>query len=380
MKKKRSQPHGLAAMLVLIVVALATLLSLAMLSSASLQASVSDSAARGAVADYMTSSALQTATHYLQYPTKIPASWTRTGYAFYVSGATVSGVSGSFDVNATLTVKADTYLISATGYSGSTNAVTRSATAQVQLQRATPSTSGAFGTGTFKIPLGYTFNGPALVNGSLSPILGTVTGTINQTPGASDFVVPTTSTINYFGAGATPTTYTMPDLITTPTLSAQPIAKATNPGKVFYINSPLKINNTSSSTPLQLTGTFIVASGSLTMQNSNAIGITPASVVITPQTGFPALIVNQNIIMSTKNIGLTANGVVWTGTGITWNAGVLNSSLVINGSLLLPATGSLGNITLGSATINYTAANSAVKNMTTSVQPIIGTKYLSWSQ
>jgi hypothetical protein len=377
----------MAALLVLIIVALATLISMAMLSSASLQASISDSASRGAVADYMTSSALQTATHYLQNPTKVPATWVRTGYAFYVTGATISGVSGSFDVNAALTSKPDTYLVTATGYSSSTNAVTRSATAQVQLQRATPSNAGAFGTGSFKIPLGYTFNGPVLVNGTISQLLGIITGLLTLTPQSTDFIVPTTATINYFGGGATPSTYTMPDgttgtpdLLTSSTLTSAPVAKTSNPGKVFYINGPLKITNTSSTTPLQLTGTFVVTSGTLTMQNTNALALSAANVVITPQSGFPALIVNQGIIINTKDIGLTANGVVWSGTGITWNAAALNSSLVINGSLLLPSTASLGNIVLGTATINYTATNAAVNHLSTSAQPITGTKYLSWTQ
>lgn len=375
----------MAAMLVLIVVALATLISMAMLSSASLQSSVADSASRGAVADYMASSAIQVAEHYLQYSSKQPVSWgTRAGYKLYVTGATIPGVNGSFDLNVAATAKPDTYQINATGYSDSADTVTRSASAQIQLQRAMPSGAAGFGTGTFTIPLGYTFNGAGLVNGVLA-IVGTLTGAITTKPGANDFLVPTLSTINHYGAAASPGSYTMPDGSTgVPQAVASPItsasqmnANANNPGKIFYVNGPLTIKTSS---PLTLTGTLVILSNNLTVQNSNALSLSVATITINPQSGFPAIITDGNISLGTKNIGLVANGVVWVGGQISAVAAALNSSLTINGSLLVPNTPGLGTILPALATINYSAAFATVNNLNNTAQPIIGVKNYSSSQ
>ncbi|HMB95131.1 MAG TPA: hypothetical protein VKK61_03750 [Tepidisphaeraceae bacterium] len=391
MKPRNRQPHGIAALLVLAIVALASLIGMAMLASASLQADVSNSAVKGAAADYLASSAMQAGSHYLQYPAKVPSAWVHSGYLFYVTGATISGVSGSFDLNAVATSKPDTYQLTAIGYSGTTNAVTRTMTAQIQLQRAMPSNAGGFGTGTFIIPSGYTFNGPVLVNGILS-LLGVVTGAISQSPKATDFVVPSLTTINYYGANIAGGTYTMPDgttgtpqLISGPTLSSQPAYNSTtNPGKVFYINGPLTIS-AASGTPLSLSGTYIVRSNALTVKNSNSSSSSVATATITPQSGFPALIVDNKLTMSGKNISLIANGVVWTGSGISWSAGLISSSsLTINGSLLLPAGATLGINVLGgwSASINYDPSKTTVNNLTTSAQPqpITSVKYQTSTQ
>src|SRR5450432_242583 len=96
----RKKNRGLATMLVLVVVALASLIGMAMLSSSALQQEVADSASRAAASDYLAESAVQASAFYLQNPAKLPANWVHTGYALYTRGATIAGVSGSFDADA----------------------------------------------------------------------------------------------------------------------------------------------------------------------------------------------------------------------------------------------------------------------------------------
>jgi hypothetical protein len=375
----------MAAMLVLIIVALATMIAMAMLSSASLQASVSDNATRGAVADYMANSAIQAAAHYLQNPGKLPVSWVKSGYALYVTGATVSGVRGSFDVNATVnSTIPDAYVVTATGYSGSTNTVTRSATAQIQLQRAMPSYGTVFGSGSYSLIGAYTVNGGILVSGTVVSTLGaTVNGGINSSPKSTDFTVPAVGSVNYFGAGTT--TYKMSDgrtgtaqVLPSGTVTSQPAWNSTtNPGEVFYFSGPMTIG-TSSGT-LALGGTYIVRSNSLTVKNTAPGANSAVNVKITPVSGMPALIVDQNISLTTKNVGLTVNGVVWLGSQFSLNGGLINPPTVtINGSLLLPTSASLALILGGSATINYDATKTTVNSFNASTpEPIVGVKYLT---
>src|SRR5262245_35519309 len=99
---RRKSPHGLALVIVLTVVGLASLVGLVRLSASAIQADIAHNSAQGATADYMAESAIQTAGYFLQRNcSNMPASWgTTAGYTIFASNVTVSGVSGSFDVDA----------------------------------------------------------------------------------------------------------------------------------------------------------------------------------------------------------------------------------------------------------------------------------------
>jgi len=137
MIQTKRKPHGLALMLVIALLAAGTLVGLAMLSTATLQAQVAHGVETSTAADYLAESAVQTAAYYLQRDrAKMPASWSTTpGYAIHATNVTVSGISGSFDVSAVATGITDEYQISATGRSSGSTTVTRTASSKMRVQR-----------------------------------------------------------------------------------------------------------------------------------------------------------------------------------------------------------------------------------------------------
>jgi Tfp pilus assembly protein PilX len=195
MNRSRVKNHGIALLLVLTVIGLASLIGMAMLSSASLQAQVADSANRSAVADYLADSAVQTAAYYLQRnQANMPTSWgTHAGYAIYKTNVQATGVDGTFDVTAAPTGVPDEFVIHAVGRSSGTNPVTRTTNATLRVIRAKPTYAAGFGGSTTVVGAKNFF-----VNGAAVAASGTITNTASANfgggirigMGASEFSVP----------------------------------------------------------------------------------------------------------------------------------------------------------------------------------------------
>jgi hypothetical protein len=333
-------------MLVLAVIAIATLIGIAMLSSASLQAEVGDSAQQAVQADVLAESAVQAAIYYLQYPAKMPASWAGTGnHVMYVRGATLPG--------------------------------SRSITATVQTNIAKPNAAATFG-GQASIPPRHTITGNVISNGV--PLLGGVlNGTLSQTPSNTDFVVPTAAQINYFGGDIVGGTYLMPDgtvgkpdILSSSTLSSAPTASATNPGKIFYYGgTSLSIIN-----PMNISGTLVVRG---TLQIKPASG----TVTITSQPGFPALVLDDQLQFPKAGITLQVNGVSWLGNGTAWIGTTPLTSAVFNGAVLMPPGKVFGSTLTGTVTVNFSNANVDLVNLTKQsamIEPVLNVKVLNWNQ
>ena len=145
--KRTTRHHGLALMMVIAVIAMASLIGYAMLSNAALQAQAAGNHERSAVADYLAESAVQTAGYYLQRDLSgMPSSWDDTsGYTIRAQNLTVSGVDGSFDIAVTPTTTTDVYQVVATGRSSGSSPLTRTVTSNVKVIRATPTYSVGFG-------------------------------------------------------------------------------------------------------------------------------------------------------------------------------------------------------------------------------------------
>lgn len=381
MRKTNRQPHGMALMLVMSTIAIASLIGLAMLSAASLQAQVASNSQNGAVADYLAESGLQTACYYIQRDNaKAPAMWTNTpGHKLYASGVTVSGVTGSFDIDAVATSITDEYLITATGRSGGASAVTRSATARMRVQRTSPAYAIGFGGTSVNIGLRNIFNGGSVVYSGAIVNLGTLNGG-SRSFSASDFTVPSTAAgqVSYYGGSVANGTYTMPNgntgtpqILSSGTLSSPAMLSAlsTNPGKVFYYNGHIVITGAGT-----YTGTLI-ARGNLDIRP--ALGST---VNINRVSGFPAVVTDGALALNSRNLSVNINGVAWLGTGLSWSAvNSTGTNVRINGALLTPVT-SLPTA-VGTLTVNYTAANADVVHLTPSIlQTPVGIKLVSWQQ
>ncbi len=379
MKRSFRQPRGLALMIVITVIAIASLLGIAMLSAATLQAQVAHSSQDAATADYLAESAVQTAAYYLQRDlANCPAAWTGTaGYKIHASNVTIGGVDGSFDVDATATGIPDQYRISAVGRSSGATPVTRTTTAKLTVLRATPSYSTGFGGLTTSIGVRNIFNGGPVVYNSLIANSGTFNAG-SRVYTANDFAVPSSASgqVNYYGGNVAGGTYTMPNgNVGTPqilssatiTSTASLTALATNPGRVFYSSGSIVITGA---------GTY-----NATLVARGAIDFRPAlgsAVTINRVAGFPALVSDGALAINFKSGTLTINGVAFVGGGTTWGA-LTNTAVKINGALLTPSP--TLSAAAGSLTVNYSASNVDVLNLTPNlVQPPVGLRLSDWSQ
>jgi hypothetical protein len=367
-------------MLVLSVVAVATLIGLAMLSTSTLQAQAAGNFEKAATADYLAESAIQTASYYLQRDmARIPASWANTsGYKIKAQNVTVSGVTGSFDVSAVATAITDEYQITAIGRSDGTTPVTRTATAKVRVVRATPTFASGFGSPiTTILGRNYFNGGPVLFSSS---ILGS--GILNggsRSYSSSDFVVPSLlNQISYYGGNIVSGTYTMPNgnvgtpqILASGTLAspASLTALATNPGKVFYYSGNITITGAG-----VYNGTLI-ARGNIDLRPPLGSAVT-----INRVSGFPAIITDGLLSVNSKSLNVNINGVAWLGLGTSWSLiGSTSSNVRINGALLTPAVTLAAAV--GTLTVNYTPANNDVLNLTPNiVQPAVGLKLVNWQQ
>jgi hypothetical protein len=372
----RARQRGLALLLVLTAVALASLVGLSILSSASLHAQVSGNTAKAASAEFLAESGIQVAVFFLQNPSMMPAAWgSQPGYTIFADDQTLTGMDGSFDLRVQPNAATDVFDIQATGSSPGESPITRTATAQIKAVRAIPQSAASFG-GAINIGGRHYVNGPVVAGGAVT-YAGNITGTVRQSFNSTDYVIPTSATVNTYGAGATPGSYTLLDGSTgTPqsvsgTITAFPALSGSNPGKVYYSNGDLIVNATST---INFNGTLVVL-GNLTVRGTNF--------TITPEAQMPALITTGQLRMNLTNITLQVNGVAWLGNGTAWTGGVnSNSKVIINGSLLMPSGVVFGNTTTGNVTINFASNNVNIASLTTSSQPqpITGVRLLDWQQ
>jgi len=382
LRRRPRRSRGIALLLVLAAVALATIVGLAMLSSSALQAQVRSNAQQHASGEYLAESGVQAALYYLQYPHLRPPAWGTTA-GYYVKSANVSmpDADGRFDVEVTETGARDVYQLRAVGRPA-TGGAPSVITARAKVTRASINAAALFG-GNMNLPLGVTVDGPVQVNGTLGNLTGLLVSLLY--PAAlpqSAYRVPTLATINYYGADQADRKYVMPDgtvgyaqqLLAAPV--APPVAAANNPGKVFFYSSTATPDLLLATAGLNISGTLVVKGGSLSVR-ANGVQVNPVA-------GMPALIVEKDVNMYRTNNTIDVNGVAWIGRNITWTP-LLGSStgttLRVTGALLMPA-GSLINAPglLGGAAIRYDATKTGVPSLSTAPQPGKSVTVLGWNE
>lgn len=369
-------------MLVLAVVGVSSLIGLAMLSSASIQAQVAGSTVKGATAEFLAESAVQTASYYVQRNfANMPASWgTQSGYALYATNVSIPGVSGTFDVSAAATGIPDEYQIRAVGRDSSSSAtsVSRTSTATIKMIRALPTYAAGFG-GNTAIGTNVNFSGTVVTPGTLSGLGAVLVSSIRNAFLPIELSIPAAATgnINYYGGTATVGSYTLPDgsvnvpqLVPAATIAspAALVPNANNKGNVFYSMGDLTLSGGGT-----YNATFIVH-GRLIITASSA------TTTINRKAGLPALITDSSLYVNAKNATVNINGVAWLGTGLTWGSilAASNTRVNINGSLLMPANQALGGLSVSTLTVNYTPANVDVMNITTGSVSGVAVRYSSW--
>jgi Tfp pilus assembly protein PilX len=401
------RPRGVALVMVITVIAVATVLGYVMLSSASLQQHAGANQTKLLSADYLAESGLNIAMYYLQYPEQAPA-LNPDGYwaGMNASYTLPNGSPGSLSVVVTRDPDDKwTYEVVASASVGSATVaahrVSRATGARVFVQSEYVMKPGAivannsitlsgpittfgdvYSPKTMLVRTGSVVNG----NGYAQPPFQTISpytqpskgykSITNTAPGAA--IAPANTDVNRYKTykAADGETHSA-DLLSAVTsllggllgiITRQPTVE--NPGGVMYKEGTYELQDN-----VTINGTLVVE-GDLLIKGTN--------ISINPQPGFPALVVTGNVEIYQQGKSLTSNGVTYIG-------GQLKS----NGSPLLPALASTftvnGGLIFGSPTVQpimtgynvktsltYNAAKASAPELSSALRTTKGVTIVRW--
>jgi hypothetical protein len=355
-------------MLVVCVMAVAAVMGMAMLSMGSMQAQATNTAMELPKLESLAASGVNLATYYLQNPWQ--AGVASNSYWTGQTGITLgSGVSGTIDVTVA-SQGSGKYLVTS---AGKLNSKTKTIKATIQVNSEfQPKAAGAFG-GNVTFNSKSTLNGEIWSNGSVTLGSAVLSGVKVTAPSGSptpDLAMPSgePSVVPSWNSIRSYTTYTYnnqsctADIYVGGNLSSMPTPSASNLGNVFiYIGN---LNLTGSFT---FNGTIYITGGKLSERASNTI---------TPKTGLPALIVNNEIEMYSSGRTLTINGLAWVGSGIKGQFITTTDSVIVNGALY--TNGNIDSTYTGAVTLNYDATRLSLPDFTSGCQMPKNVKVLSW--
>jgi hypothetical protein len=375
----------MALMIVMVVIALAAVLGFAMVSAGSLQASATASLRYTATAEYVAESGAQAALYYIQNPSSSPVALVSGKYPGQ-TGMTFGGtVPGSADVTVSY-AGAGKYTIVSKGYATTTNGTTIAKTVTAVAQLVTkyqPTLAAQFDNSVYLNKATVTgnveANGTVTVATALnSKIVGTARGTARAGLG-------TIATWQAWGAGESAAVpqyndvkdYTGSYKILGHTYQAQLISATsltgailptatdllTNPAGVYYTNGDLDLNAGN-----VIAGTLIVK-GKL---NVKGVGN-----IITPLSGFPAVVAKNDIQFSGLLPSLTANGLVYTGSQL--KGGPAGSAFTVLGMFIATGSTPIDTAFAGQVLITYDVTKLLVTDFTPAGAQVLGVRVVSWS-
>lgn len=374
--------RGIAMLLVLSTVAMATVLGLGMLAAATLQGYTAQNASTTVAADALAESGVDLACYYLIHPEKAPLLnpdyWPgQTGITFG------SAVAGSVDVSVNRIAKdtvnnTATYTITSTGKSASGLQRVETCTVLVNLGFQVKYCTAYLGT-SLTIPAGSVITSDMQVNGSVSNY-GTVTGKgivkawSNPAPGklfgsllpyaTTDLTsIPKNNVVNTYNSyvyqGKTYSAKTLPAIVAAGTTLGP---TADNPAGVFYANGQLEIQGNTI-----ISGTLVSWGGPLKITGSN--------VSVTSFSGFPAAVIHGDLQLVRSTLWtpqVTFNGLAWLDgnlkSPLSGGGSSTPGNLTVNGALLSPQ----GAIDIGiqaKVYINQNKTSVADVNLDTTVLP-----------
>jgi hypothetical protein len=406
--------RGFALLMVVAVIAIASILGYVMLSTASLQNHAGSNQVKMLSADYLAESGLNIAMYYLQYPKNAPA-LNAQGYWSGMNGdyTLPNGSAGTLSIAVTRDANNPwTYEIAATALVGTpddpVHRVTRTTGARVYVRNEYVMRPGAVvanGNITFYGPITttgdvYSSKQMAMKTGTSTPVVngkgysqsvlltsgytqptGQYWPVENATAGAP--IAPTNTDVNRYKTYTTDgETYnagllqSVTNILTGLLGLLFPPPSTDNPAGIVYkdaTSAPLVLNDNQT-----INGTLIV-DGDLQIKGTN--------ITINPQPGFPALVVTGNLEIFQSGKNLTANGVTYIGgqlksnnNGLPAPAPSLASTFTVNGGLIFGST-TVSPIMLGynaKTNLNYNATKAKAPELSSSLRQATGVTIVRW--
>jgi hypothetical protein len=364
-------------MMVTAVVAVASVLGLAILSSSTLQSEASGNQDLGVHADGMAESAVAVGLYYhhnLNDSTKCPmptlanpgGTYTKTGQSLG------SGVPGTYD----LTVKrlSDTrYTVTGTGNATAPwGTISRTLTTNVDvnyfpyalcatnastlLTSTLPAVTSSGGT---TITGDVYSNGPITCNATVTGNVyggGLLTGIVKSVTGVLFTLVPTTANANhyttYYYNGVK---YTAQTIVLVTDIPATPNV-TTNPAGVYVCSGSLDLTGNN-----KITGTVVTSGGALRISGTGNS--------ITPTPGFPAAVVDTDITFKATGSTVDIQGLTYIGGKVTRSGAYTGCKLNVTGALLYGGTSNISLDSTIAVTLKYDRAKAAVPSLLTSGTP-----------
>lgn len=362
-------------MMVTAVVAVASVMGMAILSSNALQAEASSSQDQVAQADALAESGVNLVMYYLQNlndSTKCPAglsSMNVNGPAYTQTGVSLgSSVKGTIDLQVSRTAT-NRYAITSTGKSTATAAgVSRKLTVTTDVNYFAYGISAPnISSGSLTIPaatsiIGDLYASAAIVNnGSIS---GSVFATSTSGSGNTGLIqtllnvvtatlVPTVANVNHYvtytynGGTYTAGVLLLPQ--SNVTLGPSPL----NPAGVYVAATTLDITGN-----VKINGTLVCSTGATLRVQGTGNSITPVA-------GFPALVVDGNLTLKGNNAAIDISGLTYLGGTINRSASPTGCKVNITGSLLLAGTSAPTLDAAVAIQISYDRTKSSVTTLST---------------
>ncbi len=341
--------------MVIIVMAVASVLGMAMLSAGSLQADVSASTVKAAQADALAESGVQLAMYYLQHPSDAPTGFP-TGP---LTTAINSGVPGTVTVSiAPVTGQSSQYIITSIGSSqaDATATIRRSVAAAVTVNKIYQFNAASGFNAAVNLPSGVTING----NGGTAIECGVSNGNAMVTQSAGSVVegniVEVTGNTTAVPTAAQITSYSSytdaqgnsgkATALASGTLNGSTLgATAGNPDGVYIVTGNLTLKGN-----VTINGSLIV-NGMLTVSSGANVAINTGA---TQSSGIPSLVVTNTVTIAGPSAAtVNVKGVTWLGNNITSSGGGnASDAFNVTGALMMDQ-GSITTLYKGKINVNY---------------------------
>jgi hypothetical protein len=378
MTHDRSKRPGFSLMMVTAVIAVASVMGIAILSSSALQAEASSNQDQAIRADSLAGSGINIGLYYLQNlndSTKCPMpTLTNPGGVYSKLGQSLgAAVPGTFDLTITR-VASNRYTVSSTGYATSPlGTVQRTLTATVEvnyfpyaltatnastlLTSTLPAVTASGGTNI--VGDAYS-NGPLTVNatvtGSVYASNGLVGGLVKTLTGVVVTLVPTTANVNHYASYSYNNISRNAVTITAVTdIPAQPAS--TNPAGIYVCNGSL-----------DLTGNNKI-NGTIVLTTSGSLRVTGTGNTITPMPGYPALVADADISFRAANSTVDLNGLTYIGGKVTRSSAYTGCKLNVTGTLLYGGSSTISLDSNVAVNIKYDRSKASVPDLITSGNP-----------
>ena len=382
--------RGVAMMMVLSVVAAASVLAWAMLASSTMRSQVDNNAVDSVEAVTLAESGVSYAMHALQYSNRYRPAVADAATWFYPGELAFkpwSDARGTVDIIVTKTalakykIRATASVVRGSNLSAAKHTIEANVTTKLQ-----GIVNAAGFNGGMTIPLTMKIVGPVVASGALGNFSTQVTGSAPLVVAANS-VVPSASRVALLvetanpstitGALATDRTYTYngntyiaeraPAIITAVGLTT--LRPALNPCNVWYSTSNVLLSSAN------FTGVLVLRdTANLRVSGTNTL---------TATSGMPALVVANNINLESSaivNARLTVNGAAWVGQRIVPAVSTPNrttASITINGALLMGAISPAVQVA-ADVNVTYMASSTANVRRLSTVPTITGVVIDSW--